>query len=55
MNLTKVKKIKVTHVMSDGTKRDSVKGFVIPYNEDTKAFYEYISKRRKNNVKHNMS
>lgn len=47
MNSTRAKEIKVTHVMSDGTKRDSLKGFVIPYNEDTKAFYEYISKRRK--------
>lgn len=47
MDSNKVKEIKVTHVMSDGTERDSVKGFVIPYNEDTKAFYEYISKRRK--------
>lgn len=39
--------MKVTHIMADGTKRDSVKGLVIPHNEDTKMFYEIISNKRR--------
>lgn len=36
--------MKIIHVMSDGTERDSIEGFVIPLNEETKPFYELISK-----------
>ena len=33
------RKIKITHVMKDGTERDSIEGVVIPLNEKTELFY----------------
>jgi hypothetical protein len=37
-------KHKITHIMADGTVRDSVKGYVIPYNEHTAICYELLAK-----------
>lgn len=41
--------VEVVHIMSDGTKRDSVKGFVVPYNEETKGYYLQIIKFHEEN------
>lgn len=30
---------KITHIMADGTIRDSIEGYVIPYNENTAHIY----------------
>jgi hypothetical protein len=35
--------MKVVHVMADGTERDSVEGLVIPYNEATRSYYNYMA------------
>jgi len=37
-------KIKIVHTMADGTVRDSVEGYVIPYNETTAITYELLAK-----------
>ncbi|MDI6667095.1 hypothetical protein QMA56_05145 [Leuconostoc falkenbergense] len=36
--------MKVTHILKDGTRRDSMKGFVIPVNEDTEHIYQTIAR-----------
>lgn len=35
--------MKIRHIMSDETVRDSLKGFVIPYNEQTEMIYQIIA------------
>lgn len=35
--------MKVTHVLKDGTRMDSMKGYVIPYRDDTKKIYRAIA------------
>lgn len=35
---------KITHIMADGSVRDSVKGYVVPYNEHTAICYELLAK-----------
>lgn len=35
--------MKVTHVLKDGTRLDSMKGYVIPYREDTKVLYKKMA------------
>lgn len=37
--------MRVVHVMADGTVRDSLKGVIVPYNENTEVFYRSIAKR----------
>jgi hypothetical protein len=37
--------MKVIHVMADGTVRESLKGVVIPYNEQTEGFYRNLVNR----------
>lgn len=32
--------IKIIHVMSDGTERDSIEGFVVPFNKITEDAYK---------------
>ena len=34
--------MKVTHVLKDGTRMDSMKGYIIPYRDDTKKIYRAI-------------
>jgi hypothetical protein len=36
-------KPKITHIMADGTVRDSVEGVVIPVTEETKPFYQLLA------------
>ncbi|MHC1722774.1 MAG: hypothetical protein AB9836_06165 [Aminipila sp.] len=36
--------MKIVHIMADGTRRDSVKGYEIPYNENTKIIYQLMAK-----------
>lgn len=36
--------MKVTYVLKDGTRMDSMKGYVIPYRDDTKKIYRAIAK-----------
>ncbi|NLJ31122.1 MAG: hypothetical protein GX424_05935 [Clostridiales bacterium] len=38
---------KITHVMADGTVRDSIEGYVVPYNQQTAICYELIAKYAK--------
>ncbi len=45
------KKLKITHVMKDGTERDSIEGLVVPLNEKTELFYNTISSIVKRNEK----
>lgn len=35
--------INVTHIMADGTIRESMKGYVVPYNENTKDAFRLIA------------
>lgn len=42
--------IKITHIMADGTVRDSIEGVVIPINEKTKLFYDTILGRKKDTI-----
>ena len=35
--------MKVTYVLKDGTEMDSMKGYVIPYREDTKQIYRALA------------
>jgi len=35
--------MKVTYVLKDGTRMDSMKGYVIPYREDTKQIYRVLA------------
>lgn len=35
-------KVKITHIMADGTRRDSVKGYPVPYNEKTAVAYDIL-------------
>lgn len=42
--------IKITHIMADGTIRDSIEGVVIPVNEKTKLFYDTILEMTKRRV-----
>ncbi|MEM1483903.1 hypothetical protein V6615_03370 [Oscillospiraceae bacterium PP1C4] len=35
--------VKITHVMADGTIRDSVEGYEVPINEYTKVAYHMIA------------
>jgi len=37
-------KIKITHIMADGTIRNSVDGYEIPYNEVTAIVYQLLAK-----------
>ena len=37
-------KIKITHIMADGTIRDSIDGYEIPYNEKTAIAYQLLLK-----------
>ena len=37
-------KIKIVHRMADGTIRDSVKGYEIPYNDTTAIAYKLLAK-----------
>jgi len=37
-------KIKITHTMADGTIRDSVDGYEIPYNDETAKIYKLLAK-----------
>ena len=37
-------KIKIIHKMADGTIRDSVEGYEIPYNEETAITYQLLAK-----------
>jgi len=37
-------KIKIIHTMADGTVRDSVEGYEIPYNETTAVVYDLLAK-----------
>lgn len=43
-------KIKITHILADGTVRDSMEGYIIPYNEDTKIVYQLLSKWRNDKI-----
>jgi hypothetical protein len=38
---------KITHILPDGTKVDSIKGMVIPFLPETKTIYELIVKYEK--------
>jgi ferredoxin-fold anticodon binding domain-containing protein len=38
------KKIKIVHKMADGTIRDSIDGYEIPYNEKTAITYRLLEK-----------
>lgn len=35
---------KITHIMADGSVRDSIEGYVIPYNQQTAVVYELLAK-----------
>ncbi|MBU7455871.1 BOW99_gp33 family protein [Leuconostoc fallax] len=35
--------MKVTHILKDGSVRETMKGYVIPYREDTKHIYEVLT------------
>ena len=35
--------VKITHIMKDGTVRDSIEGYVIPYNQQTKIIYQMLA------------
>lgn len=35
--------VKITHIMKDGTVRDSIEGYEIPVNEDTKIIYAMLA------------
>lgn len=35
--------MKITHILKDGTTLDTMKGFEIPYNDQTKAIYVMIA------------
>lgn len=37
-------KIRIIHKMADGTVRDSVDGYEIPYNETTAITYQFLAK-----------
>lgn len=37
-------KIKIIHTMADGTVRESIEGYVIPYNDTTAITYELLVK-----------
>jgi len=34
---------KCTHIMADGTVRESMKGYTLPYNETTKIAYDLLA------------
>lgn len=36
-------KIRIIHTMADGSVRDSVDGYIIPYNEKTSIVYELLA------------
>lgn len=36
--------IKITHVMADGTVRDSIEGYEVPVNEQTENAYRLLAK-----------
>lgn len=38
---------KITHIMADGSVRDSIEGYVIPYNQQTAIVYELLAKYSK--------
>ena len=40
-------KPKITHIMADGSVRDSIEGYVIPYNQQTAIVYELLAKYSK--------
>ncbi len=37
--------MKVTHILLDGTVRDSMKGYVIPFQESTRSYYEFVTQK----------
>lgn len=41
--LSSGKKAYVTHIMADGTERDSMEGYPIPYNEKTAVAYHILA------------
>ena len=43
-NKTEKSGIKIIHKMADGTIRDSVNGYIVPYNEKTSVAYELLAK-----------
>lgn len=43
--------VKVTHILSDGTVVDSMKGHIVPMNEDTMPFYMSIATYARNKKK----
>lgn len=36
--------IKIAHIMADGTNRDSIKGYKVPYNDKTAIAYRLLAK-----------
>ena len=44
-NETDDNKIKIIHKMSDGTVRNSIDGYEIPYNAETSVVYGFLTKR----------
>jgi len=39
--------LKIEHVMADGTVRDSIEGYIIPFNDDTRGYYHFIAEHLK--------
>ena len=45
------KEITITHTMADGTIRDSINGYEVPYNETTSTAYQLISQAQEKLLK----
>lgn len=37
----------IIHIMADGTKRDSIKGYVVKLNDNTEKAYKLLAEERK--------
>jgi len=37
-------KVKIIHTLADGTVVDSIEGYIMPYNDNTKIAYQLLSK-----------
>lgn len=37
----------VVHIMADGSVRDSLEGYEVPYNENTEGYYKMLAQARK--------